>query len=370
VGISPGLFHFPDCFLVARGAKHHGFRASGLTEPAGTPKKRPVGHAVLASTPTLFRSFKEAMTRPERDGVFVTEARAYVDAVDRESSDWHLRCTVASLERALRAAHTLKGAAGFMGEDHVEALAHTVEEVIARLGGAAPTIDGSTLAQIRMLVAALRRRLGASSAGETFESGPRELAGSAFLPLLRQGRRLAAEHGKHVQVCLTGVNVPLPERAVETLRGALGHLIRNAVAHAVEPPDTRAQQGKPYFATILVVVDDRPAEFSVSVHDDGSGFDLATVKERVVRSGLATPEAVAALTAEELIELSFLPGVSTAPEVSALSGRGIGLPAARASIEAAGGRIELTTERGRGTTVVLRLPKALHERTASECPAS
>lgn len=311
------------------------------------------------------------MTRPERDGVFVTEARGYVDAVERESSTWQLGCTAASVERALRAAHTLKGAAGFMGEDAVEALAHTVEEIIAGIESSDPTIDRSTLAQIRMLVTALRRRLDhGPSCAATQESEPRELAGRAFVKLLRQGRRLAAEHGKHVQVCLSGIDVPLPPRTVETLRGALGHLIRNAVAHAVEPPDVRARQGKPYFATILVEVEDRPMEFSVSVRDDGCGFDLARVKERVIDAGFATAEIIADLDAQELVELSFLPGVSTAPEVSSLAGRGIGLPAARASVEATGGGIELTTERGRGTTVVLRLPKALHERTASECRAS
>jgi len=301
-----------------------------------------------------------ALTEATEDAEFVAEAAGYVDALDREVADWADHCTGASVQRAFRAMHTLKGAAGFIGEDHVEMLAHAVEEVISTcIEGALQSVDGPTLRRIRTLTKALRRELGLHvvTGSEIPESRPRELAGEAFVSLLRQARRLAGEHGKHVQVCLSGTKVRVPIHLVECLRGPLSHVLRNAVAHAVEPPRVRASFGKPYFATLLIEVEEGPHELFIRIRDDGCGFDLGALKERVVKRGLATEQATVGMTTTELIELAFLPGVSTAHEVSALAGRGMGLEAARAAIEAIGGTLVLTTERHVGTTVVIRVPR-------------
>jgi chemotaxis protein histidine kinase CheA len=302
------------------------------------------------------------------DAEFVAEAASYLDTLDRESASWSFSCSAGSLQRALRAMHTLKGAAGFMGEDQVETLAHAVEEALAsQATRAGHSVDKSTLDRLRTLSLALRRELGLhrGSGSEIPDSRPRELAGEAFVTLLRQARRLASEHGKQVQVCLSGTKVRIPHHVVEALRGPLGHVIRNAVAHAVEPPTVRASLGKPYFATLLVEVEESRNEILIRIRDDGCGIDLATLKARVIGRGLVTDAETRGMDTKELTELAFISGVSTANEVSSLAGRGVGLEAARAAIEASGGTLALSSERGVGTTVEIRIPRSGRERRAN-----
>jgi chemotaxis protein histidine kinase CheA len=301
------------------------------------------------------------MTDPG-DADFLAEVAGYMNALDRETAEWSTRCTSDSVHRAFRAMHTLKGVAGFMGKDSVEALAHAIEEVISTYTDAAPARpDDARLGRIRRLASALWRELGiprGSDSDRVSDARPPQLAGAAFVTLLRQGRRLATEYGKQVQVCLSGTNVSLEARVADALRGPLAHVIRNAVAHAVEPPEERAARGKPYFATILVEVEQRAAEVVVRVRDDGQGFDLGALKRLVVRRGVSSLDEAEAMTAHELAELAFVPGLSTASELSSLAGRGVGLAAARAAVEAAGGSLELFTERFQGTTVEMKLPQA------------
>ena len=306
---------------------------------------------------------------PERDPDFVAEALGYLSALETEASGWAVRCTPASIQTAFRNVHTLKGAAGFVGEDELESLAHAIEEVIAGIGESAQEFaDRRALVRLGGLVASVRHEL--SGLGNGPDSGSRELAGDAFVTLLQQGRRLAAAHGRHVQVCLSGADVRLPSHVVETLRGPLAHLIRNSVAHGVEPPQVRASHGKPYFATLEVEFEDEPAEFRVTVRDDGGGFDLDALRSRIVARCIATPAAAREMNTAELVRAAFLPGVSTAPEVSSLAGRGMGLEAARASIEAAGGVLELATEQHRGTVLTIHLPKQRTDEATTRCRAS
>jgi chemotaxis protein histidine kinase CheA len=301
------------------------------------------------------------MTEAAGNAEFLSEVAGYMDALDRETAEWGTLWSADSVHRALRAMHTLKGAAGFMGRDKVEALAHSIEELISSYAAATPARDAEVrLERIKKLATALRRELGIRRGLESDRAPdcrPEVLAGEAFVTLLRQGRRLATLHGKQVQVCLSGTKVALDARVAEVVRGPLGHVVRNAVAHAVEPPDERASRGKPYFATILVEVEQRAGELVIRVRDDGQGFDLAALRSRVVHRGLATAEQADALTTRQLAELAFLPGLSTAAEVNALAGRGVGLEAARAALEGAGGSLELSTERFEGTTVEMRIPQ-------------
>jgi chemotaxis protein histidine kinase CheA len=301
------------------------------------------------------------------DPEFETEALGCLDTLEREVRDWSTHCSAESLKRVFRSMHSLKGAAGFAGHDGIESMAHAMEELIATCADAnGGPLEEERLGRLCGMALVLRRELGESGRAKDVRTAARQraLAGDAFVTLLRQGRRMAAEYGKQVQVCLSGTNVGLEPHVVESLRGPLGHLIRNAVAHAVEPPDVRAARGKPYFATILVEVEQRATELHVRIHDDGQGFDLGALERRVLRRGLAAEAATRSMNAAELAQLAFLPGVSTASEISSLSGRGVGLEAARAVIEAAGGTLELSTEALKGTTVSIRMP----QRAASPRP--
>jgi two-component system chemotaxis sensor kinase CheA len=122
----------------------------------------------------------------------------------------------------------------------------------------------------------------------------------------------------------------------------------------VEPPEVRARSGKPYFVTILIEVEEHPDELVVKVQDDGPGLDLEALKTSAERRGLCADEASTPMDAKDL---AFLPGISTARRVDSLAGRGVGLEAARAAVELSGGSLELSTELGRCTTVLFRIPR-------------
>lgn len=336
-------------------------RADGFGAPSAGDDSR---DASPLNSPPRWSFLIEAETHLMADTVydpdFVAEALSYLDTLARETRDWGTRCSAESVQRVLRGMHSLKGAAGFVGHDGIEALAHAIEELIANcLDANGGPLEEERLGQICGMALVLRQELELNPRAKEARTAAQSsaLAGDAFVTLLRQGRRMAAEHGKQVQVCLSGTNVALDQHVAESLRGPLGHIIRNAVAHAVEPPHVRAARGKPYFATIQVEVEERSTEIHVRIRDDGQGFDLGALERRVIRRGLATEAQTRSMTRAELAQLAFLPGVSTASEVSSLSGRGVGLEAARAAIEAAGGTLELATEEFKGTTISIRMPQ-------------
>ena len=317
---------------------------------------KPLDPVVLESKPPAASMMTEI-----HGSDFTVEAMSYVDLLEGELAHWAVAETAdASVRRAIRAAHSLKGVASFVGADAIELRAHALEDLLLRFAdtesdAAAPELLG----RIRSGTAELRRALGepGSLSSRAPDAGWQEewlTAGQALIGLLQQGRRLAREYGKHVQVCLSGVQVLVEPAVVDAIRAPLGHVLRNAVAHAVEPPEVRARSGKPYFTTILIEVEEQLDELVVKVQDDGPGLDLAALQHSAARQGLRADESSTPIDAKDL---AFLPGITTARSVDSLAGRGVGLEAARAAVELSGGTLELSTELGRYTTIIFRIPR-------------
>lgn len=175
----------------------------------------------------------------------------------------------------------------------------------------------------------------------------------------RYVRDLAQRAGKRVEVVLEGQDTELDRSVIEQIGGPLMHLVRNAVDHGIEPPEERQRLGKPTAGRLRLAAVQEEEGILVVVEDDGRGIDTDRVREKAVGLGLLTAEAAARLSEEEAVELIFHPGLSTASQVTDVSGRGVGMDAVRAGVQALGGSVEVETQRGRGTRFVLRLPLTL-----------
>jgi len=180
-----------------------------------------------------------------------------------------------------------------------------------------------------------------------------------FDKLSRLVRKLSRESGKVVEFEVSGGDVELDKLIVEDLSDPLMHLIRNAIDHAVEPPEVRTRLGKPRAGRITLTASHRGNHVRIVVEDDGAGIDEERVREVAVARGLASAEAVAGMSRRDVLNLIFLPGFSTARQVTALSGRGVGMDVVKNNIANLSGIIDLQTEKGKGTRFEITLPVTL-----------
>jgi two-component system chemotaxis sensor kinase CheA len=175
-------------------------------------------------------------------------------------------------------------------------------------------------------------------------------------PLARMARELAQRAGKRVEVETLRAEAERDRAILDRLSDPLVHLIRNAVDHGIEAPERRAAAGKPEIGRITIDALRDKDSIRIEVRDDGAGIDLDAVRQRAVEAGLVYPELASDLAPEQVAAFVFHPGLSTAREISEVSGRGVGMDAVRATIESLGGRVELASQRGRGTRVALFVP--------------
>lgn len=136
--------------------------------------------------------------------------------------------------------------------------------------------------------------------------------------------------------------------------------MRNALDHGIEDPETRRSRGKAEEGVVTVRADANPDGIVVEVTDDGRGLDLAALRGRAVELAAIDAGEAAALTDAEVLEFAFLPGLSTARESTRLSGRGVGLDAARAALASSKGTVTLSSIPGQGTTVTLRVARSMN----------
>jgi two-component system chemotaxis sensor kinase CheA len=178
----------------------------------------------------------------------------------------------------------------------------------------------------------------------------------AFRSLPRLVRDLSHQLGKNVDLVTVGEATEADKTVVDRLFEPLVHLVRNALDHGIESPEQRRAAGKPERATLSVRASQHGDRVAIEVGDDGRGIDPALVRSKALAAATAGPDELAALSDDQVLELVFAPGFSTAADVSDISGRGIGMGAVRIAIEQIGGRVSLTSRVGSGTRVCLDLP--------------
>ena len=172
-------------------------------------------------------------------------------------------------------------------------------------------------------------------------------------------RDLAHRLGKQVQLEILGKPTEVDREILERLEAPLNHTIRNSIDHGIETPEERVAAGKPASGTVRIEARHRAGLFVLTVSDDGRGVDIEGVRVKVVERGLATAEMAANFTDAEVIEFLFLPGFSTAGQVTDISGRGVGLDAVMEMAKSVGGAARLASTAGHGFTLTLELPLTL-----------
>lgn len=172
-------------------------------------------------------------------------------------------------------------------------------------------------------------------------------------------RDLARQLNKEIDLELVGEETDLDKNLVEALADPLIHLVRNAVDHGIEAPQTRFEFGKPRTGKIILSAVQEGDRILLSVSDDGKGMDHQVLRRKAVEKGLMDEAAADRLTNGEAFDLIFAPGFSTKVEVSDVSGRGVGMDVVKTRIAELNGSVEITSSMGVGTTITVRLPLTL-----------
>lgn len=180
-----------------------------------------------------------------------------------------------------------------------------------------------------------------------------------FVGLPRMVRDLCAELGKQVLVDVEGGDVELDREMIEMIRDPLTHIIRNAVDHGIEKPADRLKAGKREIGVLAVSARQSGNQILIDIHDDGRGIDGKKLVEKAIASGVIGKDDAPQLSHRDQLALIFEAGLSTAKEVTAISGRGVGMDVVRSNIERIGGIVEVDSKVGEGTRMTLRVPLTL-----------
>jgi len=183
--------------------------------------------------------------------------------------------------------------------------------------------------------------------------------GHVFNKFPRVVRDLSRELAKKIDLEIKGEETELDKSVIEEINDPLVHLIRNSVDHGIELPEERIKIGKPEQGTIKLSAYQEGNNIVIEVEDDGKGMDVEAIKKKAIERGLTTPEAIERLSKREILNFIFQPGFTTAKKTTNVSGRGVGMDVVRTNIEKLKGTIELDSEAGKGSLVIIRLPLTL-----------
>lgn len=172
-------------------------------------------------------------------------------------------------------------------------------------------------------------------------------------------RDVSVSCGKQVCVEVEGKETELDRTLIEAINDPLTHLVRNSIDHGIEKPERRAARGKPAEGRLFLRALHEGGQVTVEIVDDGAGIDVEKIRAKSIERGAISAEQAAKMTPAELLNLIFLPGVSTAEKVTSVSGRGVGMDVVKTNIEKVGGSVEVQSRPGEGTTFRLRVPLTL-----------
>ncbi len=183
--------------------------------------------------------------------------------------------------------------------------------------------------------------------------------GNVWTRFPRVVRDLANVCGKSVHVELEGSGTELDRSIIEAIKDPLMHAVRNAIDHGIESAERRVAAGKPASGRLTFRAYHEGGQVNIEVSDDGGGINTDKVRARAIERGLVAHERALRMNERELLHLIFLPGFSTAESVTHLSGRGVGMDVVKTNIEKIGGTVDISSERGIGTTLKIKIPLTL-----------
>jgi len=182
---------------------------------------------------------------------------------------------------------------------------------------------------------------------------------TVFQRFPRMVRDICRTQGKEAELLLEGEDTELDKTVIEQIADPLVHLVRNAADHGIEAPDVRMQRDKPRVGKVTLKAYNKANNVVIEVHDDGRGMDPARLKQKALEKGLITPSAAAAMDDRAALELIFLPGLSTAEQVTGISGRGVGMDVVRSNIRQLHGTTTIESRMGAGSKITITLPASL-----------
>ncbi len=326
-------------------AEGDNLRIEPLTPDSQVP---PIGEILEREEGVPPADVREALAQQKHLGeILIATGKAKPEAVDR------------ALGQQQKKRNQAEAATIRVATEKVDRLVNLVGELVitqAMLAQAAQSARGAG-SEERMAVALLQldrqtRELQERVMG--IRMVPVEMVFSRFPRMVHE---LAKQMGKELDLVLEGQATELDKTFIEMLVDPMTHLVRNAVDHGIETREARAAAGKPSKGTITLRAYSRGGHIHIEVKDDGHGLDPARILRKAIERGLLPADARPA--DEELFPLIFEPGFSTAEQVSDVSGRGVGMDVVRQNIRALGGRIDIASQLGRGSTFTLILPLTL-----------
>ncbi len=178
-----------------------------------------------------------------------------------------------------------------------------------------------------------------------------------YIVFLRLVRDISRKLVKNVEFIAEGLDTELDKNIIDALESPLTHIIRNSLDHGIEPAEEREKAGKPAKAMIKFNTFRSGSDIIIEIVDDGRGMDKVKIKKKAIDKGIITPDTE--LTDKQLYDLIFIPGFSTAQNLSEVSGRGVGMDVVKRSISQLRGDVEIRSQQGKGTTVSIKLPMSL-----------
>ncbi|MGM0611161.1 MAG: chemotaxis protein CheW [Thermodesulfobacteriota bacterium] len=183
--------------------------------------------------------------------------------------------------------------------------------------------------------------------------------GNVFNKFPRVVRDIAREMDKEIELKMEGKEVELDKTILEGLSDPLTHLVRNSADHGIEPPEERREAGKKTTGVITLKAYHAAGQVNIAIVDDGKGMDGDKIAAKALEKGLISDEQMKNMSEMDKLQLIFMPGLSTAEQVSDVSGRGVGMDVVKSNLDRLGGQVEIDTALGRGTSILIKLPLTL-----------
>ncbi|MEM1398263.1 MAG: chemotaxis protein CheW [Pseudomonadota bacterium] len=183
--------------------------------------------------------------------------------------------------------------------------------------------------------------------------------GNAWAKLPRIVRDLSQELGKKINLEMLGAETELDRQVLELIKDPLTHMVRNSGDHGIETIEDRLKAGKTEMGTIRLNAFHQGGHIVIEISDDGKGLNTDRIRAKVIENGLATDEELSGMTEQQIHQFIFKAGFSTAASVTSVSGRGVGMDVVRTNIERIGGTVELTSQTGKGSTFLIKIPLTL-----------
>ena len=306
---------------------------------------------------------------PELLPVFLEEGDELYPKIAATLHAWRDQPDDVQLERKLqRSLHTFKGSARMAGAMRVGELTHQVEDRVVAAGVQHSAVFWddlqNCLERIGDMLTQLHRVSGtALAAADAVVAAEMAQPAAQTVPFARIGKRLyqvvrqtCKELNKKAYLELSGTEFELQRSVLEKMTAPFEHLLRNAIAHGLESPQQRERADKSPIGDICLSLHLENNEAVFEFSDDGAGLDIPGLRRKAVEKGLLQVQVGTAVSDEQIMQLIFAPGLSTASQITAISGRGVGMDVVRSEIAALGGHIDVSSQWGEGTRFIIHLP--------------